>query len=368
MSRIYFHTRTHTAKLAGCERGWLRHIASTAARGLWGLDDVDPFDRAIAITNMIVPDGPGQYVRDLGVAAGYLADHERLSTMPMTGNHTTLIKDYADQAAQALDTYKATWNLHAATGGNPARDVRYNPFARNALVDALRTCLNVTDVPLRIGDHIVSSANVELNTTLAVGSDEVCLAAKIHGWCETHAWFEEGDREWFAGVIEHAIASGVYREGIWNTATTSDATNRQLVRNGWDDVTTLLRDVTGHPGEVVMSYSVCDEFPHPEVATTMPPWPAGIPHRWDALTPDQQNERRAAISAWYALDPDQRWETAMAGIRRSQPWANITPHNLATTTFGPPVSLLDVFHPERIERVRDAFARDGMAEEEERRG
>lgn len=362
MSRIYFHTRTHTAELRGSERGWLRHIASTTARGLWGLDTIDPLDRAVQIADMIVPGGPGQYVRDRAIAVGYLSDSHRLSTMCMTGNHTTMIKDYAQQAIDDRNDYQDMWRRHEATGDNPARHVRHNPNARNALVDILDTCLRVTDVPLRIGDHVVSSANIELNTALAVGNEAVCLAAKIHGWCEIHPWIEEHDRAWFADVIEWAVACGIYRDGIWYTGLTGDPTQRQRVRQGWDDVTTLLRDRAGHPGPVVMSYSVCDEFPNPEVSTLMPPWPADVTPNWDALTPDQQTERREARSTWYALDTAQRWDTAMDGIRASQPWANITPDNLSTATFGPDISLLDVFHPEHVERVRVAFEGNATAD------
>lgn len=362
LSRVYFHTRTHTAELMGSERGWLRFIAANASQRWWGLDDTNPLDRALDIANMIVPNSSGQYVLDYATMIGHLVDGDRLSAIPPADNYTALVKDYAYQAIDDRRTYQ---DMLKRYGSDPIRNVRYDTSARNALVDILNTCLRVHEVPLRVGDHIVSSANVELNTALATGDDAVCLAAKIHGWCEIHPWIEEADRTWFADVIEYAVASGVYREGIWHTGTTGDTTERQRVRQGWNDVTTLLRDVAQHPGEVVLSYSVCDEFPNPEVSTSMPPWPAGVPHWWEELTPAQQKERSDARRLWYDLESDQRWETAMAGIRYSQPWANITPENLRTSTFGPPVTLFDVFHPDRVERVRMAFERDAQAEAEE---
>ena len=334
----------------GSERGWLRTIAA-----------FDPLDRALDIANMIVPGREGQYVLDIANAT-MIHDRDRYRS---GDNDATRVKDYADQALEDHKHYQDTWKRYALSGADPIRNVHYDPTTRNALVDTLRTCLRVTNLPLKVGDHVVYSANAELNTAIATGNDQVCLAAKIHGWCEIHPWFEEDDRSWFADVIECAIADGLYREDIWTTGVLGNPSERQRVRQGWGDVVTLLRDTTTHPGEVVLSYSVCDGFPDPEVSTSMPPWPAGVPQDWDVLTPDQQKERTDARRLWYDLEPDQRWKTAMAGIRSAQPWANITPDNLATTTFGPDVTLIDLFHSDRVERIQIAFEGDAKAEAEE---
>jgi hypothetical protein len=312
VSRIYFHTKTRTAELRGSERQWLRAVAANTAQHWWGLDGSTPTNewtqhRAFDIINMIVPGTSGQYVLDIARAA---------ATTP--------------------------------------------PF--QTIVDILKTCLRVNDVPLRVGDHAVSSANVELNTALATGNDIVCLAAKIHGWCETHPWVEEADRAWCADIIERAVTAGVYRAGMWYTDGCGQRTWGDL---GWASVMALLRDTTTHPGPVVLSYSVSDGFPNPEVATTMPAWPDGVTEDWDALTTAQQDERRKARTAWYDFPFARQWETAMDGIRRDQPWANITPTNLTTTTFGPAISLFDLFHPDRIERVHAAYVRDGEDEAKE---
>lgn len=312
MSRIYFHTPTHTAELRGSERGWLRAVAANTAQPWWGLNDWSiPTDRVLDIIDMIIPGTSGQYVLDI---AGPVRNGQR--------DHATV----------------------------------------KALVDVLTTCLRVNDVPLRVGDHAVSSANAELNTALATGNDLVCLAAKIHGWCEVHPWVEETDRAWCADVIERATTAGVYRAGMWYTG---HGGQRTWADQGWSDVVSLLRDTTTHPGPVVLSYSICDGFPNPYVATTMPAWPAGVREDWNALTQTQQDERRTATTAWYDLPESQQWETAMDGIRRNRPWTNITPTNLATTTFGPPITLFDLFHPDRIDRVHAAYVRDRETEDSE---
>jgi hypothetical protein len=319
VSRIYFHTMTHTAELRGSERGWLHAVAANTAQSWWGLDESTPTSewtshRALDIIDMIIPGTVGQYVLDFAELV---------------------------------------------------RNGRYDHAAIKSLVDVLTTCFRVNDVPLRVGNYAVSSANVELNTALATGNDAVCLAAKIHGWCEIHQWVEETDRAWCADIIERAITAGVYRAGMWYTGPCKQRTwNDQ----GWSDVVSLLRDTTTHPGPVVLSYSICNGFPNPEIATTMPAWPAGVAEDWDALTPMQRDERRKARTVWYDLPEPRQWETAMDGIRRDQPWANIAPKNLTTTTFGVPITLFDLFHPDRIDRVHAAYVRDretGDAEDAE---
>ena len=317
MSKIYFHTKTRTAKLMGSERGWLRAVAANTARPWWGLDGSIPTSewtshRAFDIIDMITPGTCGQYVIDVA---------------------------------------------------RSVRNGRYDDATIKTLIDVLATCLRVNDVPFRVGDHVVSSANVELNTALATGNDLVCLAAKIHRWCEIHPWFEETDRAWCADIIERALTAGVYRSGLWYTG---HCGQRTWCEQGWTDVVALLRDTTTHPGPVVLSYSICDGFPNPDVALTMPTWPNGIPKDWNALTTVQQEERRTAITAWYNLPESQQWETAMDGIRRDQSWANIGPTNLTTTTFGPPITLFDLFHTDRVDRVHAAYASavvDGKAED-----
>jgi hypothetical protein len=360
MSKIYFHTRTSTAELMGSERGWLRHLASQTARGWWGLDDMaDPLGRAVDIAGMIVPNSCGQYIKTT------MAEVGRYSIPYPTDNHVAVIKDYAQQALDDRAWYEETWKRYTTAGLNPVHEVHCDFTGRDRLVDVLRTCLRVHNVPLQVGDHVVFSMNVELNTALAAGNLAVCLAAKIHGWCEIHPWIEETDREEFADLIGCALQDGLYREGLWY----DDGRGKRTWHDqGWADVIALLRDTTTHPGPVVLSSSVCDQFPNPEVSAQMIPWPEGVPESWNALTIEQQEARKTATSLWYALPDDQKWDTCMEGIRRLQPWANLTRDNLDTTMFGPPVSLFDLFHPDRIDRVEQAFIIEQMAEAEEADG
>jgi hypothetical protein len=228
MSRVYFHTQTHTAELAGSERGWLRFIAMNAVHNWWGLDEPNPLDRALDIAGMIVPNSCGQYVRTAMVDSG------RYSIPYPTDNHVAMIKDYAQQALDDRIRYETTWKRYVEAGTNPVHNFYRDDSSRDRLVDILRTCLKVSNVPLQIGEHIVFSMNVEFNTALTTGNYAVCLAAKIHGWCEIHPWIEESDREFFASLIEESLRDGVYRTGIWYPSYLNG--ERTWQSQGWENV------------------------------------------------------------------------------------------------------------------------------------
>jgi hypothetical protein len=84
--------------------------------------------------------------------------------------------------------------------------------------------------------------DIILNTAMSSGSDPVKLYARIHGSCETHGYVEGANRAWIASIIENGLETSVYRQNV-----------------GWDNVVELLKSEDQSP--VVMSYSVCDEFP-----------------------------------------------------------------------------------------------------------
>lgn len=155
----------------------------------------------------------------------------------------------------------------------------------------------------------LSTLTISLNTTLAVGSDPVKLAARLHGQCEIHTWVDGPNRAWLADIIDRGLASGVFRSTLTRTDRNgNDVTSSQ----GWEQVTELLR--SRNDGPVVTSYSVCDQFPNPGVGW-MPDWPAGVAEDWRALSKGQQQVRSARQSEWYELDDEQKWRIAMDGLR-----------------------------------------------------
>jgi hypothetical protein len=82
----------------------------------------------------------------------------------------------------------------------------------------------------------------QLDTAIALGNDQLKFAARLHGQCEVHCYIEGQNREWLAGIIEQGLEQGIYRR-----------------EQGWESVVSLLRNGCNSP--VVLSYSVCDQFP-----------------------------------------------------------------------------------------------------------
>lgn len=327
MSRVYFHTRQRDAELRGSERAWLAHIAAGPAKAAWNLDGgADRLDRAREILVLVpeVPDGE--------FGSNYLHNYLRQAIAEDERNR------------------------------DPARgDARYRSMtfdAQRRLVQAIGTKMAVEGVEMHVNGVKLHSGNIDLNTALAVGSEEVALAAKIHGWCESHLWVDGHDRKWLADLIDRGLAKAVFRKGIWYEDYPQSG-QRQWSSQGWEDVTELLRETDDGP--VVLSYSVCDQFPNSDVSTWMPPWPEGVEERWDALTEEQQAERSERQEAWCELPADEQWDMAMEGLRGSKPWLQLTPETLAGTTFHLPVTVYDILAPDRDERV--AAAADGSTDE-----
>jgi hypothetical protein len=125
---------------------------------------------------------------------------------------------------------------------------------------------------------------ISLNTADLIGSEQIKVAAWIHGQCEVHGYVEEPERGRLADVIDAGLAGGVYRQG-----------------QGWEGVAVLLRN--GDGGPVVMSYSVTDGFPSPEALTGSDA---------AALNLDEEGE------VFWALPVARRWELGVAWVRSAE--------------------------------------------------
>lgn len=145
----------------------------------------------------------------------------------------------------------------------------------------------------------------QLNTAMAVGSDPVKLMARLHGQCEIHCFVEGPNRKWLADIIEQGCESGLLRCG-----------DDPRLDAGWFRVMDMLRKRDDRP--VVCSYSVCEQFPNAAAAN----FPLPLDEYGD---PDPD--------AWYKLPKKERWELAMAGIRKTG-WLELKPENWANYRFG----------------------------------
>lgn len=315
MSRVYFHSPSGTAELAGAERAWLNHLACGPAESAWDLDGTYGFERACQILAMVPEVADGKY------GANFL--------------HTYL------REAQEQDRRNKSLFEGRRPGTPLPGSTNYEPIKR--LVSSLKTSLRVQGVDMLVcGGVRLNSRNVDLNTALVAGSDPIALAAKIHGWCESHAWVEGPDRAWLAGVIEHGIETALYRRGMgWEQPREYDS---------GPGVIPLLRSRDDEP--VVMSYSVCDGFPDESVGSWMPPWPDGVPRDWNKLTVEQQEQRSARQQQWYELTAEQQWEISMDGLRGDYPWARLSADTLREVTFHLPVTAYDLISADREDRLR----------------
>lgn len=196
------------------------------------------------------------------------------------------------------------------------------------------------------------------NTVLAAGSNPLRLAAKIHLLCEIYGYFMGYHRGWLADLIEEGYEEGLYRKGYQRADDQhamaelkgEDVAPEHTVFQsmGWPELIDKLRE--GRSGPVVMSYSVTDGFPNSSVANWLPPWPEGVEKHWNALSEDQQQERRDRQDEWDNLPHQRHWDLAVKGLKSRM--APIEPKNLRTLRFGCGISLIDLINRDigRIEK------------------
>jgi len=189
----------------------------------------------------------------------------------------------------------------------------------------------VMDGKLVWGGKEHSVGDLALNTVIATGSPYLSLLARLHGYCESHAWVAEGDREWLAGIIDGGRAVNILRSNM-----------------GWESVAEHLRN--GDGGPVVTSYSVTDSFPSPPLRWMDEAWPAEQIGKWhySELTEEQMAAVDAWSESWYDIPNAEQWRIAFAALQDDW-WLQLTPDNLCQPMFSGTESLWDaVSSPEYL--------------------
>lgn len=336
MSRLYFQSPSGKAELLGSEHHWLGHVAKAIAMAAWNIDR--DTDRGYELVALIPEEHP------------YLHKYMR--------------------EAQAEE--RCNKELYQAQPSGYPRGATYNAVQR--FRSALSTALNVEDLCIEVAGHRLHSFDIGFNTALACGSPSVQLAAKLYGWGEGHCFFEGEDRAWAADVIDEGLKYGVLRRAIWYVDGVCDGPiawhpERKLSSQGWEGVQEFLRARDDEP--VVLWYSVADEFPNRGIAGWEPsPMPEGWHPDWadneggmvewerDYPEADDRLEcyTEHAGELWDEIPEQERWDRAMEGLRRTRPWARISLESLGDVFFGPPVTIYDLFAPDRDERVRAAVS------------
>lgn len=344
MSRLYFTSPSGTAELSGAEFAHLRSVAHGVGEPFWRIGDLDD----IADLLSLAPRDP---------RAGYAYLHDSLD------------KALAEKAAN-----DEKWAEREREGRQGFPNTVHD--AQDGLRRSVEIFLHGDSLPLQIAGHTVRSADVKLNTALRLGNDVIKLITKLAGWGESHAWFDGKDRAWAADLIDEGVKTGVLRDGIWYVdrvckGLPKDQPDRQWSDMGWGQVTAFLRERDDEP--VVTHYSVMDSFPNRLIADwTPPPMPEGwLPEwardeeeraEWDRDHPDPEDRAEYydehIYDLWSALPAAEQWERAMAGLRGRRPWARLGPDTLGFWTFGPGVTLFDLYAADRDERVQRAMEDD----------
>lgn len=141
--------------------------------------------------------------------------------------------------------------------------------------------------------------DISLNTAIVMGSDPIKMGARIHGQCEIHAYIEGTNRAWVASIIEQGLDTHVYSNDV-----------------GWEPTIEMLKKEDNSP--VVMSYSVCDEFPNQDVV-------------------NYKDE-----TAWHELTSHERWDLAMGELRKQNSGLEIRPDYWENYRFGDMATSFDI--------------------------
>jgi hypothetical protein len=294
MSRIYFHSPHGEAKLHGSERAWLGALCRRVAEGLFNLN-------------------------------GLSETRKRLTEL-----------------------------LHSQHLNRIGRGGSMDPFLDNARwQQSMQAMLGgMFDPEFAWKGHDIDAFTVVLNTACKVGNDSIRLAARIHGQCEIHGYVEGINRAWLADLMQAGLDAGLYRR---------QHPAQPEFGQGWEEVMVLLRARDDEP--VVMSYSVCDQFPNREVADWTPKvpddWRPEYADGWDEYTEDEKESARkdAPDELWYALPDDEKWQLAMAGLRRrAESWGlELKPGNWSTFTFQHGLTALDFLANDYVKRLDRAL-------------
>lgn len=201
---------------------------------------------------------------------------------------------------------------HAFPADHYTARYRGQEWARNAETAIVAGGISDDD-SLTIGDRRSSFGTAALNTALAIGGDQLKLAARLHGQCEIHTFVEGSNRAWLANIIEGGLHLGIFRSN-----------------SGWENIVELLRSSSDEP--VVTSFSVCNQFPNSGVAIQ-----AGV---WSPPeTTDEDDD------TWDKLPASEQWRLAMDALRiqnQSGYRIELKPDDWEGYRFGDGVTAFDI--------------------------
>lgn len=212
-------------------------------------------------------------------------------------------------ALMGWDSYSGMSTPHPVLRFIPATSYLHSMVGSRNFAQSASTWMSVAHDSFWIDGREIDIFGVNLNTALVAGSDAVKLCARLHGQCEIHCYVEGANRAWLAGIIERGREVSVLRSDM-----------------GWEDVISLLRERADEP--VVMSYSVCEQFPNP------------------GRVGEEEYE------AWYELDDATRWERAMARLRADSGGLEIKPDTWDSFYFSHGITAFQIIERALAERPK----------------
>ncbi|WP_143847615.1 hypothetical protein [Nocardiopsis sp. JB363] len=159
---------------------------------------------------------------------------------------------------------------------------------------------------------VMSRFFLKLNTAMIGADDPTRLVVRLVAQTEIHGWVNGPNRAWLADIIERGLAEGTLRSEFSNNM-------GQVFRPGeaWQQVVTLLRERSDEP--VVLSYSVSDGWPNPEMA--------GSTSEFEETFP--------------LLSQEEQWRLSLEGLR-AQEGLEMRPDDWETFRFGHGLSVDDI--------------------------
>lgn len=176
-----------------------------------------------------------------------------------------------------------------------------------------------SDFQITVGSRKTSLPTAALNTALALGGDQLKLAARICGQCEIHAFVEGPNRAWLASIMELGVQQG----GIFRNV-------------NWEKVIEFLK--SSSDGPVVMSTSICEAFPNEIIAMTEGTWSK-------PETTEEEEDSEDYEDPWYSMPEDEKWRLAMEALRIRNARGfkvELKPDNWNNFYFGSGVDAFDI--------------------------
>lgn len=267
--------------------------------------------------------------------------HTEHETAELRGSERAWLSSLCNRVTIGLLDLHSTWNVdRLKLLINPSHYMNTMRMDPQQWTQNFETALSVGsicgDTPLlQWKGHPIDTWNLVLNTALRIGNDSLKLAARIHAQCEIHCWVDGPDRAWLAGIMEAGLSCGLFRGGD----------------QGWEGVVKLLR--SRDDGPVVLSYSVCEQFPGSHIGRWEPTGTDWRPEDWDEMTEDEQDE--AQQEAWYDLPDSEKWRISMEGLRKQEQGLQIKPDDWSDFHFGRNLSALDLLASDWEERLGKVF-------------